>query len=81
MLTPIICFDCGRSVGDKEDLFRYMRAERVKKVLSEHGTIAAQAPADAGLQIDCSDILTDLEVHMDCCRKTLVSALIFADIH
>jgi DNA-directed RNA polymerase subunit N (RpoN/RPB10) len=81
MLTPIICFDCGLSVGDKEDLFRHMRAERVKEALASHGTIAAQAAADAGLQIDCKDILDLLDVHMDCCRARLVSALIFTDLH
>jgi DNA-directed RNA polymerase subunit N (RpoN/RPB10) len=81
MLTPIVCFDCGLPVGDKEDLFRHMRAERVKATLTEHGTIATHALTDAGLQIDCQDILEALGVHMDCCRKTLVSALIFTDLH
>jgi DNA-directed RNA polymerase subunit N (RpoN/RPB10) len=81
MLTPIVCFDCGLPVGDKEDLFRHMRAERVKKVLAEHGTTAAHALTDAGLQIDCSEIMAALGVHMDCCRKTLATALIYTDIH
>jgi len=81
MLTPVVCFNCGLAVGDKEDLFREMRSERVEKVLRERGTDPSQAPADAGLQIDCGDILDDLNVHMSCCRTRLISALIFTDIH
>lgn len=81
MLTPIVCMACGLSTGDKEDLFRHMRAERVREVLAKSGTDAAHAPADAGLQIDCSDILDTLCVSKDCCRATLVTALIYTDIH
>jgi len=81
MLTPVVCFDCGLPVGDEEDLFREMRAELVERVLRERGTDPASAPADAGLQIDCGEILDELNVHMGCCRTRLISALIFTDLH
>jgi len=79
MLVPVICFTCGNPIGDIEDLFHHLRAARVREILAERGTTATQAAADAGLQIDCSDILDRLGIKNDCCRKCLVTAMIFTD--
>jgi DNA-directed RNA polymerase subunit N (RpoN/RPB10) len=81
MLCPVLCFTCGCPVGDVAALFRHMRAARVRAVLAERGTAPALAAADAGLQIDCSDILDQLCIDNDCCRKTLVTAMIFSDYY
>ena len=81
MLTPIVCFTCGAPTGDVEDLFQAMRAARVRAVLAERGTAATQAAVDAGLQIDCSEILTRLGITHDCCRKVLVTAMLYGDYY
>jgi DNA-directed RNA polymerase subunit N (RpoN/RPB10) len=81
MLTPVTCFTCGCPVGDKEDLFRHMRAALVRATLAERGTQPTQAASDAGLQIDCREILDRLQVTGDCCRKALVTAMIFTDYY
>ena len=81
MLVPILCFTCGCPIGDKEDIFRYLRAERVREVLKERGTIATQAAVDAGLQISCEDILDKLGIPEDCCRAHLISAMVFSDYY
>jgi DNA-directed RNA polymerase subunit N (RpoN/RPB10) len=83
MLTPVVCLTCGCALGDKEDLFRHLRGARVREVLAARGTTATQAAADAGLQIDCSDILTLLGIpeERECCRGHLVSAMIFFDYY
>jgi DNA-directed RNA polymerase subunit N (RpoN/RPB10) len=74
-----LCFTCGLPVDDRGDIFRHMRAERVRAVLAERGTTATQAAVDSGLQIDCRDILEALGVDNDCCRKTMISAMQFSD--
>lgn len=81
MLVPIVCFTCGCPVGDREDLFRHMRAELVRRVLGERGTAPTQAAIDAGLRVDCADILDLLGVVNDCCRLHLVTAMVFADYY
>jgi DNA-directed RNA polymerase subunit N (RpoN/RPB10) len=81
MLVPILCFSCGCPIGDKEDLFRFMRAARVREVLKERGTAATRAAVDGGLQIDCEDILDLLGVANDCCRGHLVTAMVFPDYY
>ncbi|NBQ42410.1 MAG: hypothetical protein EBU23_07705 [Mycobacteriaceae bacterium] len=81
MLVPVTCFTCGCPVGDVEDLYRHKRAALVRTILAERGTAATQASVDAGLQIDCSHILDDLGVVGICCRKVLVSAMIFSDYY
>ena len=53
----------------------------MKTILEERGTQATQAAVDAGLQIECSDILDKLLITHECCRKTLVTAMIFTDSH
>lgn len=81
MLVPVICFTCGNPIGDVEDLFRALRSARVREILAERGTTATQAAVDADLQINCSDILDRLGIKCDCCRKCLVTAMIFADYY
>jgi DNA-directed RNA polymerase subunit N (RpoN/RPB10) len=79
MLVPVVCFTCGLAIGDREDLFRHMRAERVRALLKSRGTTATQAAVDVGLEIDCTDILDLLGVTELCCRTHLVTAMGFAD--
>ena len=79
MLLVIVCFSCGCPVGDKADLYRHMRAARVREVLAARGTIPTQAAADAGLQIPCGDILDALGIVNDCCRKCFTTAMVYSD--
>jgi DNA-directed RNA polymerase subunit N (RpoN/RPB10) len=79
MLTPIVCMTCGLPLGDIDDLFQRARAARVRAVLARRDTAATQAAADAGLQIDCGDILLSLGVVKDCCRMHLVTNMCFCD--
>ena len=81
MLTPVVCVTCGCPIGDREDLFRHMRTQRVREILASRGTTPAQASADAGLQIECGDILDALEVRNECCRAHLTTAMIFSDYY
>jgi DNA-directed RNA polymerase subunit N (RpoN/RPB10) len=81
MLVPIVCFTCGCALGDKDDLFRHMRGERVAALLRERGTTPTQAAVDPDLQVDCGDILDLLDVRNDCCRTHLVTAMIFSDYY
>lgn len=80
MMCPVVCFSCGLPI-EVEDLFKHLRADRVKTILSERNTTATQATSDAGLQIDCSDILDKLKINYDCCRKTIISAMDFTDYY
>jgi len=79
MLTPILCITCGCPIGDVEDLFRHLRAEKTRALLGERGTAANQAAVDSGLQVDCEDILDLLGIAHDCCRGHLVTAVVFPD--
>jgi DNA-directed RNA polymerase subunit N (RpoN/RPB10) len=81
MLVPIVCFTCGLPLGDVEDLFLTLRAEKVRKELEARGTVATQAAFDAGLQVECADILDELGIVYDCCRTHLVTAMIFTDYY
>ena len=81
MLVPVCCFTCGCPIGDKEDLFRHLRAERVRAALAARDTAATQAAADGGLQVDCEDILARLGVAHDCCRAHLITAMCFCDYY
>jgi DNA-directed RNA polymerase subunit N (RpoN/RPB10) len=81
MHIPSVCITCGCPVGDKEDLYLAMRAERTQKILKERGTDVSQAAVDEGLQIECGDILDELAIYEDCCRKTMVTAMHFTDYY
>ena len=54
-----------------------MRSARVKDVLGVRNTISPQAGFDAGLQINCKDILDKLQILKPCCRAHLITAMEF----
>jgi len=81
MFVPVVCITCSCPIGDKATLFQYERAEAVKKILNERGTVPTQVAIDVGLQIDLSDILEKLDIINDCCRMHLTSAMLFSDYY
>ena len=81
MLVPTVCYSCMYPIGDLEDLFRLMRANKVKQILAERGTVTTQVAIDTGLQLDCSDILDKLFVESYCCRTHLTTSMRFSDYY
>ncbi len=69
MLIPIICFTCGCPIGDKEDIFNYMKIERIKQNKNINDNI------------DCSDILELLDINNDCCKMHFISSMIVTDYY
>lgn len=74
MLIPIVCFTCGCPIGDKEDLFNYLKAEKIRE-LKEHVQILDIST------LDCSDILQTLGINNDCCRMHFISSMLFTDYY
>jgi len=69
MLIPIICFTCGCSLGDKEDLFNYFKSEKIKKM------------SDPDDDFDCNDILELLDITNDCCKMHFITSIKFVDYY
>jgi len=69
MLIPIVCFTCGCPIGDKEDLFNYLKAKKIKE---------KKKPND---DVDCSDILKLLDIKNDCCKMHFISSMLFTDYY
>lgn len=70
MLVPIICFTCGCPIGDKEDLFNYLKAQRME-----------ESHTGATDDLDCSDILTKLGIFNDCCKMHFISGMMFSEYY
>lgn len=68
MLIPIICFTCGCPIGDKEDLFNYLKAKKID----------GNNPND---DIDCSEILKLLDITNDCCKMHFISSMLLTDYY
>ena len=77
MLVNVRCPTCGLPIGDIALFWKKMRSARVKEVLGVRNTISPQAGFDAGLQIDCKDILDKLQILKSCCRAHLICAMEF----
>jgi len=80
MLTPMVCFTCGFSLGDIAPVYHFIRQNRMATHL--HGK---NASAPTRVAVDPSltknimgDVLDALGVE-DCCRTRLVTAMIFSD--
>ncbi|NBQ70675.1 MAG: hypothetical protein EBU46_18310 [Nitrosomonadaceae bacterium] len=81
MLVPVRCMTCGCPVGDVAPVFARLRTRRAREVLGERGALPTQAMIDAELSVPCGDILDRLKVTADCCRKTLMTSMVFSDYY
>lgn len=70
MLVPIVCFTCGCPIGDKEDLYNYMKAAKIRENLNKDPE-----------NLDCSEILKILDITNDCCKMHFISSMIFTDYY
>lgn len=77
MLPPIVCWECGTPIGDKADLFLAERKELVEAKLAELNITADHALTAVDLQIDCGEILDRLLLPRICCRKVLLTVMLF----
>lgn len=69
MLIPIVCFTCGCSIGDKEDLYNHLKKEKIKE---------KKQPDD---DVDCSKILEMLDISNDCCKMHFISNMKITDYY
>ena len=81
MLTPIVCFGCGGSIGEKAELFRQARADQVKAKLAETDTAPEMAAVRQDVYGDCQHLFNILQVHRDCCRTHLATAMVQSDFY
>lgn len=79
MLTPVVCFTCGCSLGDIAPLYHAVRRARMAARYGPGATSPAQAATDPTLTENVmGDVLEALRVSK-CCRTRLVTAMIFSD--
>ena len=81
MLTPIVCFGCGGSIGEKAELFRQARADPVKAKLEETNTAAEMAAVRQDVYTDCQALFVALQVFRSCCRTHLSTAMVQSDYY
>jgi DNA-directed RNA polymerase subunit N (RpoN/RPB10) len=81
MLVPVRCITCGTPIGHIAPAFAHARRKRARTALGARGTLPMQAMVDAELALPVGDILDRLAVTHDCCRKTLVTTMIFQDYY
>ena len=74
MLIPIVCFTCGCPIGDKEDLFNYLKVEKIQSQKDKLQILNNN-------ELDCSDILDKLDIVNDCCRMHFISSMLFTDYY
>ena len=77
MLTPIVCMDCGTSLGDKAPLYHIIRRKRMAARLGAEGAAnPANAAIAAEVQNTMGDVLDALRIDK-CCRTTMMTTVLF----
>jgi hypothetical protein len=67
------CPTCGLPLGDRAELYEYLKSKIVNEILSKKKTIPNYIYIDDEISLDCSDILKTLQVNHDCCKMHLIS--------
>jgi DNA-directed RNA polymerase subunit N (RpoN/RPB10) len=68
MLVPIVCFTCGCPIGDKEDLFNYLKQKEIEKNKDVEN-------------LNCLYIFELLDIKNDCCKMHMLTAMNFVDYY
>ena len=79
MLIPIRCVVCGGAIGDKYGKYMARKQARVEEKYGELEAAPENVIFDRRYEVPVEDILADLGLDMDCCRKTMVSNMSFRD--
>jgi len=67
MLIPILCITCGLPLADKEDIYKHLKLEKIRKNKTE--------------TIDFQDILEQLDIVNECCKMHFITAMQFMDYY
>lgn len=84
MLTPIVCFTCGCSLGDIAPIYNIIRIKRMtkhygKSDFRDETTAPSQVAMDPDLTENImGDVLDALKV-TKCCRTRLITAMILSE--
>jgi DNA-directed RNA polymerase, subunit N (RpoN/RPB10) len=81
MYPLIVCFNCGRSLGDIYDAFRYLRAQRNREAYGNSDIhpvlISITENNTAGLE----DIFNQLGLRLICCRTNIATQITIDDVY
>jgi DNA-directed RNA polymerase subunit N (RpoN/RPB10) len=81
MLPPVLCFTCGKSLGDIAPFYHYIRRTRVQRHYDELGVAPTRRIPAPGVEIPLmADVLDALRV-TECCKTHLVTTLVFTDYY
>jgi DNA-directed RNA polymerase subunit N (RpoN/RPB10) len=79
MLTPVVCFGCGTSIGHVAELFRLLRERRIREELKAKHLSPEMSAIPLDSSMDLQDLFDKLQIPTDCCRVHLSSAIVMSD--
>ena len=81
MLTPVVCFSCGTSIGHIAELFRKLREKRVREDLDGKHISPEMSAIRLDSNLDMTDRFNILQISQSCCRTHLASAAVVSDYY
>lgn len=80
MLTPVVCFTCGLSLGDLAAIYNRIRAKRMAARYGAGEVAPTQASLDPSTTTESvmGDVLDALRL-TKCCRTRMVTAMQFSE--
>lgn len=81
MLTPVVCFSCGTSIGHVAELFRKLREKCVREDLDKKHISPEMSAIRLDSNLDMTDLFNILQISQDCCRMHLACTVVMSDVY
>lgn len=84
MYPWIVCFNCGKAIGDLYDAFKAMKLAKYKEVLGEDDFESIDPALFAiteDIQIELTDIFDQLGLELMCCRAHIHTQVEFTELY
>ena len=81
MYPYIVCFGCGKSIGDYFDLYKEMRRQRYVEHFGDYVFDPTVLATVDSLGVDTSDIFKTLHLDSECCRARMMTQVEFKELY
>jgi DNA-directed RNA polymerase subunit N (RpoN/RPB10) len=79
MIQNPVCFTCGVVLGHVASIFRNELLSKINEIRGEKNIAVTKILTDPTIEIDLTELLDQLAITSDCCKKEIVTAMNIQD--
>jgi|MGYP000887077265 DNA-directed RNA polymerase subunit N (RpoN/RPB10) len=79
MHLQVRCFTCGVVLGHVAKIYREELMRKINAIRGDKNIAVTKILTDPTIEIDITELIDQLQIESDCCKKDLISAMNLQD--